>query len=183
MTKRLFLALEIPELQREVIASSRREVERRLPRARWVPARNQHLTVKFLGATVSSAEMALLEELEGLEAPPVPVELGGGGFFPPRGQARVAWLGGTAPGAAELAEQVERAATRAGFEAAARGWALHLTQARLKFRWTAEDRNRFLAWADALETPGFVCRELVLMASDLRPSGAVYTPVHRWMLR
>jgi 2'-5' RNA ligase len=109
----------------------------------------------------------------------VPVALGGAGFFPNPRRPRVAWLGGTADGGAEVAAAVGRAVAAAGFAADRRRWTLHLTQARLHRPWPRTAVERFLDWGRGLEIDPFTCPEVVVFSSDLRPEGAVYTALER----
>ena len=48
---RLFVAFEIPEDVRDIVESAVAPWRERYPRAKWVPKPNQHVTLKFLGAT------------------------------------------------------------------------------------------------------------------------------------
>jgi 2'-5' RNA ligase len=95
VTRRLFVALPIPDDLRTEIGRTRRTIERELPEAAWVRPPNQHLTLKFLGDTDDDRERELVEALGTVASAPIPIRLAGGGFFPPGRSPRVAWLGGT----------------------------------------------------------------------------------------
>ena len=181
---RAFLALEIPQGVKDRIEAEMNTLRRSLPKARWVRPAGLHLTLKFLG-TVEEHRLTALAEAVGMaaaEAPPVRVALSGAGFFPSPRRARVAWIGGAADGAPELAEAVERAAGSLGFERERRPWGLHLTLARLRSPWPAEATEAFLSWGSDFRAEHFVCRELVLFESCLKPDGAVYAPLERLAL-
>ncbi len=156
-----------------------------MPRARWTRPEGQHLTLKFLGETPADEMRAfttgLGAALAGRQA--VTVSLGGSGFFPSPRRPRVAWIGGRADGGGELAAAVDAAAVAVGFPAERRPWSLHLTQARLDRGWPRGAVERFLEWGRGLEVETFTCREVVLFESDLRPGGAVYTPLERFPLK
>jgi 2'-5' RNA ligase len=181
---RAFLALEIPQSLRAEVEASRQSLRAELPRARWVRAENQHLTLKFLGETPHEVLSALSTELEprlaGVGA--VTVRLGGSGFFPSQSRPRVAWLGGEAEGVDAVVEVVEEAAARHGFDRERRPWSLHLTQARLDRPWPVSAIDRFLAWGQDLRLEPFVAREVVLFSSVLQREGAVYTALERMPL-
>jgi 2'-5' RNA ligase len=183
VTRRLFVALPIPEDLLQAIGRRRRPLEGSLPSAAWVRPASQHLTLKFLGDVEEDGERRLIEALDGVKAAPVPVHFTGGGFFPARRSPRVAWLGGDAKGAADLATRVDRAAhATLHTDREKRPWALHVTQARIRHRWSKVDQAAFLEWAETLDLPPFTATEMVLYASDLRPSGAVYTARQVWTL-
>ncbi len=181
---RAFLAFELPERVRSQLAAAREELKRELPQSRWTRPEGWHLTLKFLGETRPPV-MALLAaglspRIHGLGG--VRVELGGAGFFPTSVRPRVAWVGGTARGAERVVTAVEEAAEAAGFARERRQWSVHLTQARLKSQWPQRAVDRFLEWGSGLDLEAFVCREVALLKSDLRPGGAVYTALERFPL-
>jgi 2'-5' RNA ligase len=184
-TTRAFLALEIPEQVKTEVDRQRSTVIQRLPRERWVRTANLHLTLKFLGESSARTLDGLSAELGPAlaGAGEIRVRLGGGGFFPSPRRPRVAWIGGEAVGAADVARVLEDIASKHGFDRERRSWSLHLTQARLKNRWRQSDVETYIAWGDALRLPEFVCPDVALIASELRPSGAVYTPLARFPLQ
>jgi len=181
---RAFLAFEIPERVKAELKLGRERLRSELPRARWVRSDAQHLTLKFLGETESQRLGKLVGDLAPMIAQisSVSVQLAGAGFFPSEKRPRVAWIGGSADGAGRVADTVDEAAKHHGFEPERRPWALHLTQARLKDPWPAHAVERFLAWGNSLNLERFVASEVVLLSSDLRPTGAVYTALERMPL-
>jgi len=184
-TVRAFLALEIPEGVKAEVERQRSAVIQRLPRERWVRTANLHLTLKFLGESPRDVLEPLSRDLVSALAgsSEVRVRLGGSGFFPSPKRPRVAWIGGDATGASIICRLIEDMAARHGFDRERRGWSLHLTQARLKNRWSNSDVETYVAWGDTLRLPEFTCSDVVLIASELRPTGAVYTPLARFPLQ
>jgi 2'-5' RNA ligase len=140
-----------------------------------------HITLKF-----SEQAAELVESLDGAVAgplsslPPVTVRLGGGGYFPNDRRPRVAWVGGEAAGLDAWARAVEDAAANLGVERETRAFSLHLTLARLERPWGVQAVEHFLVQVGKWRFPEFVAREAVLFQSELRPAGAVYTPMRRW---
>jgi 2'-5' RNA ligase len=179
---RLFLAAEISEEAREVLRRGLTRLRRDQPPARWVRPEAVHLTLKFLGEhediAVDALEAALRGELAALA--PVTVTLGGGGFFPRPDRARVAWVGGSAPGLSTWAEISERCAAACGVPPENRPFSLHLTLARLERPWGARAVEHFLIEVGKWHFSPFECREITLFRSELHPSGAVYTALRRW---
>lgn len=176
-----FLALEIPDALRARLASEQERLRQEFPKARWVRPEGWHLTLKFFGEVRRRVLVDLITELapriRGNGA--VTVELGRAGFFPSLTRPRVAWVGGTAGGIEKVVAAVEEAAEISGYPRERRPWSVHLTQARLKTAWPKATVDRFLEWGDNLRLEAFICREVVLFSSDLRPTGAVYTALER----
>jgi 2'-5' RNA ligase len=98
------------------------------------------------------------------------------GTFPERGSPRVLWLGLAVPDTVLVLQAAcERAAVADGFPREDRPFKPHLTLG----RWRERDRRPELPEADLgaarVDT-------LVLFRSELRPQGAVYTPLARFPL-
>lgn len=178
---RLFVAVELPEAVKGVLREGLGRLRRDLPPARWVRVDGMHLTLKFLGeqdATVPDALAAAVEPAFSALAP-VEVGLGGGGFFPSARRARVAWVGGQAPGLDAWARAIEAAAEGLGIAREARPFAVHLTLARLERPWGERAVETFQRHVSRWSLPLFVAREAVVFRSELKPSGAEYAAVRR----
>lgn len=175
---RLFVALEIPPQVLDEVARFRAEIEPRWPRARWVRVAGIHLTLVFLGETSASA----LPELERALAmacavqEPFSLAVRGGGTFPPRGPARVAWLGIEAPEElACLQRSVEAAACSAlGLTPERRPFSPHLTLARPDPPWSGEYAASFARAAARSFGSPFEVRRAVLVESHLGAGGSRY---------
>ena len=180
----LVFAIPLPAEVHDAVPRGSGELRRRLAPARWVRPEGIHITMRFLGE--QSAE--LLSRLATRWKPrlraasPVEVALKGGGFFPHERRPRVAWLGGSAPGLELWAEAIERCATALGIEPEPRPFSLHVTLARLDRPWGEGDVETFLTAVGKWRLAPFVGREVVLFRSDLLPSGASYTPLHRFQV-
>ena len=177
---RLFVAIELPGEVREALSRLQHEVQRRgLEKLRWVRPEGIHLTLKFLGATppekVPEIETALTDAAKGVAQHELALgELGTFGGSRPR----VVWidLRGDLDGIRDLQERAERALNGVGYEREARGWSPHVTLARIRPE-TARDLARALPGAiEGVRVPAGMIpvREVSLMRSTLRPSGAVY---------
>jgi RNA 2',3'-cyclic 3'-phosphodiesterase len=177
---RLFVAIELPGEVREALGRLQHEFQRRgLEKLRWVRPEGIHLTLKFLGGTplekVPGIETALTDAANGVAQHELALgELGTFGGSRPR----VVWvdLRGDLDGIRDLQERAERALNGLGYEPEARGWSPHVTLARVRPE-TARDIARALPGAiEGVRVPAGVIsvREVSLMRSTLRPSGAVY---------
>jgi len=179
---RLFIAVELPEAARGVLAAGLGRLRRDQPPARWVRVEGMHLTLKFLGeqpeTAVEALDRAVPAALRSLE--PVRVQLGGGGFFPHDRRPRVAWVGGKGAGIERWAAAIERAAVGLGVAEETRPFSLHLTLARLERPWGVQAVEHYLVEVGKWRFPEFVAREAVLFRSELGPAGAAYTALRRW---
>jgi RNA 2',3'-cyclic 3'-phosphodiesterase len=172
-TVRAFLALEVDEGARSRIAGLVERLRPGLPGVRFVDPANLHLTFRFLGDSTPAALERFWDAVEaaarGLAATRAP--LGDLGVFPERGAPRVLWLDLPLPPALrELQHESERAAVRAGFPPEARGFRSHLTLG----RWRAPAARPALPGAQLGEAE---LQRLTLFRSDLRPQGALYSPL------
>src|SRR5436309_2829655 len=88
---RLFVALEVPEQAREAIGAAFAPIRGRFPKARWVPPENQHVTLKFLGATWPRLSGWVIDTVAAVATSHHPVEtrVSGVGAFPKPVRARV----------------------------------------------------------------------------------------------
>lgn len=181
---RLFVALEVPRGLRDEVFERARRAQAGRPKARWVRPEAMHLTLSFLGETGEGLLPALDAGLEPAAAAlrPFELHLDGLGAFPPRGKARVLWVGFAAPAALlELQKAVAKAVEQAaGIAPERRPFHPHLTLARLKDPWGRGSVQRFV---DAFGEPPpdvFRVEEGVLFQSELHPSGARYTALRRY---
>lgn len=188
---RLFVALEIPSGVRSEVEALMRNVERELPKARWVRPAGLHLTLAFLGEVDRGRVTALVPALTaafGAGSPFTLVAAGGGGF-PPHRPARVVWVGlhgvGAEDGprlAALQAQVAASAAFAAGIEPDRRAFHAHLTLARPVMPWPASAVERLVRAADRRFGEPFAVEEGVLVESELGPGGSKYRTVERFAI-
>ena len=170
---RAFVALELEAGLRESIGTLQERLRPRLGGIRLVRPDGIHLTLRFLGPTSSTQVQTLRPLLAAAAAacPAADVVVAGIGTFPERGSPRVLWLGlELPPPILELQRACERAARTAGFEREERPFRAHLTLGRWRDRAPRPDLPATDLGTTRLET-------LVLFKSDLKPDGAVYTPI------
>jgi 2'-5' RNA ligase len=180
---RLFVAIELPGEVREALGRLQHELQRRgLEKLRWVRPEGIHLTLKFLGATPAEKAPAIQEALASavIGISRHELALGKLGTFG-GGRPRVLWvdLVGDLDAVRELQERSETALNPLGFEREARSWSPHLTLARVRPETAREVASPLgSAIAEAKPAAGAIpVREVCLMRSTLRPSGAVYERV------
>ena len=191
---RAFLAVELSQklraelaaLQQELMQSIEPEMQRDM-RISWVPPAKMHLTIKFLG----DMDEQLLDPLLGVveraigSQPFVNVPLERLGAFPSPQSPRVLWVGpsehwerGTeAKRMVEVRGAIEEAGGSLDFLREAKPFSPHLTLARIKM---GERRiGAALAKSGVLDRPlslgSLAVESVVLMKSELKPAGSVYT--------
>ena len=153
---------------------------------RWVRAEGIHLTLKFLGDVAEEALPAIYDAVQAACAAfgPFDIAIAGLGCFPNARRPRVVWVGVREETGqlAALQQEVERSLGRLGYPPEGRAFRPHLTLARVR---QGASRAEVEALGKAISTQelGEVARMRVegvhVIKSDLRPSGAVYTMLHR----
>ena len=184
---RLFLAIDLPAEVRNTLSRAVAALQRQLPPARWARVEGIHLTLVFLGETderlLGGLDTALTPVFA--EVPAFDLALHGAGCFPPGGAARVAWVGVESTGdLGALAKRCALAVSEVtGKPPEERAFHAHLTLARCDPRWPRAAAERFVTAATPLASGAFGASEGVLFESQLRPQGALYTPLRRYPLR
>ncbi len=132
---RLFVAVNLPETERDALAAALRGVTRGNLPVRWTARDGLHITMKFLGEVDESHAAPIGDALAAAvaEVRPFDVSLGGFGGFPSLEHARVLWVGVERHPALELlANDVERAVAGYGFAPELRPFQPHITVGRVK---------------------------------------------------
>ena len=184
---RVFCAVELPEEVRAAVGAHAARLRRDFPdaRASWARPEGLHITLKFIGevepARVEDLSRAAGAAVEGFQ--PFRLSIEESGTFPPRGAARVLWLGvkDESGQLARLQRQLEQACAANGFPREPRAFKPHLTLARLR---TPKDAHA-LSEAHRHTTFGpyhFQVSELLVIRSELGPGGSRYTPLSRHAL-
>jgi 2'-5' RNA ligase len=152
---------------------------------RWVNPRNLHLTLRFLGETsrIQVETVCLAVRCAASHVDEFPIHLSGTGCFPSPRRPRAFWIGvSDASNLIRLFETVEAELTSAGFPREERPFSPHLTLGRVRVDRSSPRLGEALSSAE-FDAPPFLVGEVVVMKSDLRNSGAVYTPIARLGLR
>jgi RNA 2',3'-cyclic 3'-phosphodiesterase len=153
-----------------------------LPRARWVPKQNQHITLKFLGSTWPRLVEWVIETVEGVarQSEPFETRVTGLGAFPSTRRARVLWAGLDDPGGrlASLAADLEGRLAKE-FTPEKRAFSAHLTMARFDPPVSLDEEE--IVVADVVSEP-FTVDRLVVYRSHLRRPAPMYEPVGEFAL-
>jgi 2'-5' RNA ligase len=177
---RLFTAIELAPDTRQAVQRQQALVAANLKSAgaslRLMPAEQLHLTVVFIGQVDEARAQAVAEAMRAdLPLPPFDLEFGAAGVFPPRGRARVLWLG-LSQGAQQVsqvhAHVTERLAS-IGIPAEERPYSPHLTIG----RWRNDDGPRRVELPPVRVTAIEHVAAVTLFESRLLPSGAEHVPL------
>ena len=179
---RTFVAIEMPAVVRDSIATLQQDLRGFPVRVSWVRPANIHLTLKFLGDIRENQVGAISEALArvGEKTAPFSLSVGTLGFFPNRRRPRVLWVGISNPDGElrQLAESVENALLPLGFKKEKRGFNPHLTFGRVRDPRNIEQVMEKLETTEFEEQAIFV-KEMVFMKSTLHPRGSIYEPLKR----
>jgi len=179
--RRLFVAVEIPDAAQDAVDAAIDPWRDALRAARWVPRANRHVTVRFVGWTAPELVGAVTDAVRATAAatPRFDLAVTAAGRFPPRGKARVLWIGLDDPAGA-LAVTAGRLQTRMAdaLPPEARAFTPHLTVARARPPIRVPD-----GWAAAdVEPSRWTVEHLVLFESHLGRPHARYEPLERCAL-
>ena len=164
------------------VTSTQAGLARRLS---WSRTGNIHLTLRFLGDTDARQRRALIDALQAaaVDWRPFRLSVSGVGGFPNLRRPRVLWVGmdGDLAALNALQAAVEAMVQGVGFAAEGKRFSPHLTLARSRRNLSSRDLAA-VGQAVSDYTPDPPSTEatidhLVYIHSDLRPGGAVYTPL------
>ena len=183
---RSFIAIDLPEETRKTLAVLQEKLKQSRARMRWVRANSVHLTLKFLG----NIHPDQVEDIAAVTAqvvrsePPLTLRAAGLGAFPSQRNPRVIWVGieGEVKRLAHIQTRLENDLVVLGFPHERRGFRAHLTLGRVKDKRDCQALIAAMAELKIPEFDSFDVTEIILYKSDLRPTGAIYTKLHRMPL-
>lgn len=188
---RAFIAIDMPTPVLGQLTAAQRQLSQQLRVqqldrcVRWTPAGNLHLTLRFLGEIDDVQQRTLAQSLAQIAARHARLALfaRGVGCFPNARRPSVIWCGlqGDLAALSRLQAEVEVAAQSAGLPAEVKPFTPHLTIGRLQRSATSAQLQAVGAAAHVAAMPGRLeeatptVDELLLMRSELTPSGSIYT--------
>jgi 2'-5' RNA ligase len=184
---RSFLAIELPEDQKEIVAGYIQELRQVPSKIKWVLPLQTHFTMKFFGSIMSEQVEKISQTLSPVlsECPKFYLTLKGIGVFPNLFRPRVIWLGlgGETDSLRGIHRVVDQALIPLGIPKEERPFRGHLTLGRNKENQINESFYRRLSEWSKEETAPFVIEEVILFQSDLKPAGPVYTKLRIFPLK
>ena len=189
---RLFIAIELPPHVLDHLSALQDWLRERVPprTVRWVAPQGIHLTLKFLGEVPLQQREALQKALAHAVHPHAPFELAAGGLgcFPNPRRPRVAWVGvhQNAEALRGLRDAVEAHMAPLGYPTETRPFHPHLTLGRVRKdarRQDVQALGTLIAKSAFPQRETWTVHNVALIRSQLKPSGAVYTPLFHASLR
>jgi 2'-5' RNA ligase len=174
---RTFIALPTQSNAQQAIAGIQTQLKATQAAVKWESQDKFHITLVFLGNVEQSKlellSIALAKSVQ--QFPSCTMIYESLGIFPNMHNPRVIWIGiKTNQTVLDLQAETERLCTEFGFPKEDRMFHPHITLGRVK-----ETRN-LVRLTDAIKTITFepietFCSEILLMKSELHPSGSLYT--------
>jgi len=185
MSLRLFVAVELSTEVKQGVADAverlRKGIQFTPAHPAWVKLDAMHLTLKFLGETNDTDVPRLTELLAQAVTgePEFDVSVEGVGVFPNPRRPTVLWMGikGGKENLARLSSRIDQHVAALGFEREKRDFHPHLTLARIKALRGAEAMMKVIESHRHLSAGSCRISRVVLFKSELRPEGALHTPI------
>ena len=172
MTKRLFVAIDLPEATRQLLAN----LDPHIRGVRWIDPAQMHLTLAFFGDVADDIELALGEKLGSIEFGAFFLPIVGVGMFSAKGAPTIIWIGvGKAhPHLFQIYKRVYEAALAAGLEPELRPWHPHITIARCRDV-APQSLRKFLQSKEDLDAGMIRVEAFHLCSSKLTTAGPIHT--------
>lgn len=192
---RSFVAIDLSTVARTALTTLQNRLKFGVPphTVTWTAPQNIHLTLHFLGDVTAEAIDKIAETFEAgiFGHTAFTLDLVGLGCFPNMRRPRIIWvgIGGNTESLVELHGHLGRLLNEAtGFVSETRPYAPHLTIGRVKKgipqrRLTQAGQILATEQAGVGQLTRFIITEVVLMRSELKPGGPVYTPLARGVLK
>ena len=172
VTKRLFVAIDLPESTRELLAA----LDPHIRGVRWTDTAQMHLTLGFYRDVPDDTDIALRERLTTIEFGAFFLPIVGVGMFSAKGAPKIIWIGvGKAhPHLFQIHKRVQEAALVAGLEPELRPWHPHITIARCRDL-SAQSLRKFLRSNVEFDAGMIRVEAFHLYSSELTPAGPIHT--------
>jgi 2'-5' RNA ligase len=180
---RAFIAISLPPEVTQQLDLVLSGLKNKLPggSVRWIPAKNIHLTLKFLGEVSISSQEMLTKALQAESNRHASFEISVGelGVFPSLRRPQVVWIGVEGPPElAALQHGVEAEMARLGYVPEERPFSPHLTLGRVARNASPEETHRISEMLGKTKVGflgAFRVQSVHLYRSDLQPGGSIYT--------
>ncbi|MBI1764166.1 MAG: RNA 2',3'-cyclic phosphodiesterase [Acidobacteria bacterium] len=179
---RIFVAIELPAEIKTELGRAQTALRQTRAAVSWTKSENLHLTLRFLGevetARLPALKRACAETAQ--QSAPFALGLDGLGFFPTAHKPKVIWAGlhDAAQALASLQQALQDRLAALGFPPEDKPFHPHLTFGRIKTPGGTKPLAECVA-AYVLPPLPFAVTELVLLQSQLRAGGSLYTPLLR----
>jgi len=171
-SKRLFVAIDLPESTQQLLAA----LDPRVRGVRWTDPAQMHLTLSFFSEVQDETQLALCEKLSAIDFGAFFLPITGVGTFSVKGAPKVVWIGvGKAhPHLFQIYKRVQEAALAAALEPELRPWHPHITIARCRDV-SAQALRKFLQSNAGFDAGMIRVEAFHLYSSRLTPAGPIHT--------
>ena len=172
MSKRLFIAISLPDSTRDALV----DLNPHMRGVRWSERDQMHLTLGFFGHVPEDVDLALREKLRAIQFGAFFLPITGVGTFPPKGAPKIIWIGvGKGhPHLFQIHKRVQETALAVGLEPDLRPWHAHITLARCHDV-SAQTLRKFLQTNADLDLGLIRVDVFHLYSSQLTPTGPIHT--------
>jgi len=185
MSRRLFIAMPLPEEAKDILVWIQKELKKDVAEedVKWVERENLHQTLIFLGRTEEDRLRQVEEVMKGLlNQKPLSLSLSKLGFYPDFKRARIIWvgLGGEDERLSQCYHQLRMPLQLAEFDLDTR-FSPHITLGRVKkvkgrSIFSGQKVSKIQEFLKEREF-SFQGERIVLYESQLQSTGPVYTPI------
>jgi 2'-5' RNA ligase len=171
VTKRLFVAIDLPESTRQLLA----DLDPQIRGVRWTDPAQMHLTLGFFGDVPEEIDLALRDKLSAIKFGAFFLQVAGVGMFSAKGSPKIIWIGvGKAhPHLFQIHKRVQESALAAGLEPELRPWHPHITIARCRDV-SAQSLRKFLQSNAEFDAGMIRVEAFHLYSSKLTPAGPIH---------
>ena len=172
MSKRLFVAIDLPDSTRQLIA----DLDPHIRGVRWTEPNQMHLTLGFFGSVLEDVEFKFREKLNAIGFGAFFLPVNGVGAFSSKRAPKIIWIGvGKAhPHLFQIHKRVQEAALAVGIELELRPWHPHITIARCRDV-SAQALRKFLQSNSEFDAGMIRVDAFHLYSSNLTPTGPIHT--------
>ena len=180
---RTFIAIEIPLLIKNKIADFQRILMQEDTKVKWVKLESMHITLKFLGEIdknlIDDLNNEILVSVKNFD--PFQININETGVFPNFKKPKIIWLGikSTNNILISLATQIDNNINNLGFPKEKRTFKAHITLGRIKDLYNIDTLIKKLEQNSNFDGGIFTVKNIIIMQSELKPTGAVYTPLRK----
>jgi 2'-5' RNA ligase len=178
---RTFIAFSFPEEIKKNLGCISKEMNIS-SNVKWVSTSSMHLTMKFLGDVHKNDIGKITQDIKDIASQyhNFSIHISSLGVFKTQQTPTVLWAGiqGNIQMLNLIHNDLQGSMEKYGVERESRGFSPHITLARFTRFYRANEKFwNFIEQNKAREFGTIECKELILFKSELRPTGAVYTPL------
>ena len=183
---RAFIAVEVPQTARQILAETIRELADQVPgNVRWVTPQGIHLTLKFLGDIPTDDSGKILEALRSpiQQIPAFWVQVSGLGMFPNARRPRVLWAGVEVQqeSLSSLQKCVEDTLAQMDYPTERQSFSPHLTLGRVRDGVSPGARRLIIqamskaSLVSSVVSEPWAVEQVHLFRTTFTPNGSIYT--------